>query len=103
MKVLDTNLTGAPAVAQPPASAPAQPSGLTGPSSGSSANGDRVELSGFAGKLGAVLGAQTQDRATRVAALAREYQAGRYNADASQTSHALVEETLNAAAGNEGV
>jgi hypothetical protein len=58
-----------------------------------------VELSGFTGKLGAVLGAQAQGRATQVAALAHAYQAGRYSADPQQTSRALVQETLSTAAG----
>ena len=99
MKVLDTNLMGASATTQSPAAAPPRQSGLTAPSAESSASGDRVELSGFTGKLGAVLGAQAQGRATRVAALSTEYQAGTYSADPQQTSRALVQETLSTAAG----
>lgn len=94
MKVLDTNLTGTAAASQTPSTAAPRQSGITAPSPGA-ANGDRVELSGFTGKLGQVLSGQTQDRAARVAALARQYQAGRYNADAQQTSRALVQETLD--------
>ncbi len=102
MKVQDTNLTGTLPAAPAPSAAPARQSGLTALSSGSSADGDRVELSSFTGKLGAMLGAQAQGQAARVSAIERDYQAGRYSADAQQTSHALVQETLGTAAGEKG-
>jgi len=94
MKVLDTNLTGTPAAAAPPAGSVTRQTGLTGAEPGKPASGDRVEFSGFAGKLGATLAAQSADRATRVAALSRDYQAGRYQPSSLATSRALVSETL---------
>jgi hypothetical protein len=94
MKVLDTNLTGTSAAAAPPAGSVTRPTGLTGAQPGKPASGDHVEFSGFAGKLGATLAAQSADRATRVVALARDYQAGRYQPDSLATSRALVSETL---------
>ena len=100
MKVLDTNLTGTSAAAAPPAGSVTRQTGLTGVKPGKTGGGDSVELSGFAGKLGATLAAQSAGRASRVAALARDYQAGSYQPDASATSRALVSETL--AAGNSG-
>jgi len=94
MKVLDTNLTGTSAAAAPPAGHIATQTSLTGPLAGKPGSGDSVEFSGFAGKLGATLAAQSADRATRVTALARDYQAGRYQPDSLVTSRALVSETL---------
>jgi hypothetical protein len=96
MKVLDTNLTGTSAVAAPPAGSVTRQAGLTGAQTGKPGSGDSVELSGFAGKLGATLCAQSADRASRVAVLARDYQAGRYQPDALTTSRALVSETVSA-------
>jgi len=94
MKVLDTNLMGTSAAAAPPAGSVTKQSGLTGTPAGTAGSGDRVEFSGFAGKLGATLAAQSAGRAARVMSLARDYQAGRYQTDSLATSRALVSETL---------
>ena len=91
MKVLDSHLA-ATSSASAPASITREPA--AGPATGRPAGGDRVELSGFAGKLGATLGAQSQERAARVAAFERDYQSGRYQVDARATSRALVSEAL---------
>ena len=96
MKVQDTNLTGTSGL--PPSGAATRQAGLAPPPAAKSGNGDRVELSGFAGKLGATLAAQSQDRAVRVAAIERNYQSGRYSADSNATSRALVTETVAATA-----
>jgi len=100
MKVLDTNLTGTSAAAASPTGSVSKQTGLTGAQAGKPGSGDRVEFSGFAGRLGATLAAQSADRAARVTALARDYQAGRYQPDSLATSRALVSETL--AAGEKG-
>jgi hypothetical protein len=75
MKIEDPNLTAPSAStgrAQPPAAAnPAGGRGANGPQR--SGGGDRVELSGFTGTLGAALATQSQARAQRVAALARDF------------------------------
>lgn len=97
MKVQDTNLTGTSGLPAPGA-VPRQ-AGVDAPASAKTGPGDRVELSGFAGKLGASLAAQSRDRAAQVAALERSYQAGGYSVDARATSRALVGEAL--AAGGE--
>lgn len=102
MKVLDTNLAGTSAASQAPSPVTVRQSGVSTSSPGLSGGGDRVELSGFTGKLSQALAGQTQDRATRVAALARDYQAGRYSGDANQTSHAIVQETLDASPAEKG-
>ena len=98
MKVQDTNLAGTAPSAAPPAGAVTPQSGLSRPHTGTLGSGDRVELSGFAGKLGATLAAQSGARAARVAALAVAYQSGRYRPDANATSHAIIQETLGASA-----
>ena len=99
MKVQDTTLTGTSALAAPPAGTVARPAGAGDTPAGRLGSGDRVEWSGFAGKLGATLAAQSADRAARVTALTRDYQAGRYKPDAQATSRAMVAETLDVTAG----
>ena len=56
--------------------------------------GDRVELSSTLGRLSRVISAHSAQRADRVQALAVEYQAGRYHADARTTSSAMIREAL---------
>ena len=102
MKVQDTSLTGTSARAAPPAGGVARPAGADDTPAGKLSSGDRVEWSGFAGKLGATLAAQSAGRASRVAALTRDYQAGRYQPDAQATSHAMVAEMLDVTAGQKG-
>ncbi len=97
MKVDNSKLTGAAAGGAPPAGAVGRQDGLRSTAPGRTAAGDRVELSGRAARIGALLGAESNARAGRVAALAREVQAGRYRPGAFETSRALVAETLAAA------
>jgi len=97
MRVQDPNLA-APSIATTPAAAPSAVA-ARGNAAGRAGDTDRVELSGFAGRLGGALQAQSQARAQRVAALEREFQAGNFARDAGQTSRAMVQETLNATAG----
>ena len=100
MKVEDPNLTAtslSSGRAQPPAATSAVGgSRADGPQR--SHSGDRVELSGFTGKLGAILATQSQARTQRVAALARAFQSGGLTVDAGAASHSLVSETLSATA-----
>jgi hypothetical protein len=98
MKVENSKLTGA-AGGAPPAGAVGRPDALRGTAPGQTATGDRVELSGAAARIGALLGAEANARTDRVAALAREVQAGRYRPDAFEASRAVVAETLGATAG----
>src|SRR5712692_3645317 len=101
MKIVDPNLN-ASSISSGRAQAPAAMS----PEAGAHTNGprrsdrgDRVELSGFTGKLGANLATQAQARTQRVAALAQDFQSGRHTVDAAATSRSLVSETLSATAG----
>ena len=100
MRVEDPNL----AASSIATATPAAPSAATarGNAVQHTGNTDRVELSGFAGRLGGALRAESQTRAQRVAELEREFQSGRFARDAGQTSRALVQETLNASAGEQG-
>jgi hypothetical protein len=98
MKVEDPSLT-----ASSVSSGRAQPPAAVSPGGGAHINGpqrpdsvDRVELSGFTGKLGATLATQSQARTQRVAALARDFQSGRLTVNADATSRSLVSETLSA-------
>ena len=100
MKVEDSNLTASSVAtgrAQPSTAAAPADTARPQPARGSE-SGDRVELSGFAGKLGQLLSAQAATRAQRVAALARDVQSGRHAMDALATSRGLVSEALSATA-----
>jgi len=74
---------------------------LTG-GSGKSANraaaasGDRVEFSGNLGRLSRTLSTYDTARATRVQALATQYQSGNYHPDSSATSRGMVSEAISA-------
>jgi hypothetical protein len=98
MKVENSNLTGAAAGGTPPAGAVGRENSLGSSAPGRTGTGDRVELSGSAAKIGTLLSVEARARAGRVAALARDFQSGRYQPDAAQTSRALVAETLGSAA-----
>lgn len=100
MRVQDPNLAATSIATTPPA-APASGAGRA-QAAELAGETDRLELSGFAGRLGNVLRAESQTRAQRVAALEREFQSGAYVRDAGPISRALVKETLNASAGEKG-
>ncbi|HVP46251.1 MAG TPA: hypothetical protein VMT32_06700 [Bryobacteraceae bacterium] len=95
MKIEDPNLTAA-SIATTPATAPGSAKGSTSERPGTD---DRVELSGFAGRLGSTLRADAQARSQRIAALARNYQSGSLRWDSRQTSRAIVNESLSSGAG----
>jgi hypothetical protein len=100
MRVEDPNLAASSIATTPPA-APST-AAARGSAAERASDTDRLELSGFAGRLGGALRAESQTRAQRVAALEREFQSGGFTRDAGQTSRALVQETLNASAGGKG-
>jgi hypothetical protein len=98
MRVYDTNLTGTSAAETGRAQetqkiergTQSQASRMGG------AGSDRVELSGALGRLSQTLSSFQQDRASRVQALAAEYQSGRYRPDSMATSGAMVSEAVAA-------
>ena len=98
MKVENSNLTGTAAGGAQPAGSVGRNDGPRSSDAGRTAAGDRVELSGRAARIGALLSAEASARTRRVAALAGEVEAGRYRPDASQASRALVAETLGTTA-----
>jgi len=61
----------------------------------SGSGGDRVEFSNTLGRLSQALSADEPGRATRVAQLQAQYQAGAYHADASATARGMVSEALS--------
>jgi anti-sigma28 factor (negative regulator of flagellin synthesis) len=58
-------------------------------SSGTSA-GDRVDLSSLGGRIAQALQGLSSQSAQRVSQLQKDFQAGRYQPDAQQISHAMV-------------
>jgi anti-sigma28 factor (negative regulator of flagellin synthesis) len=96
MKVYDRGLTGAE-------SAHTQDvqklgSNSTGKSStrGGDASGDRVEFSGNLGMLSRTLSTYDTSRASRVQALAAQFQSGNYRPDSAATSRGMISEALAA-------
>ena len=101
MRVYDVNLTSTSAAesgrAQESHKAGSAASGRAA-GSGTAGNGDRVEFSSTLGRLSQALAAFSSDRASRVQALASQYQNGHYRLDSAATSRAMVSETLSATA-----
>jgi anti-sigma28 factor (negative regulator of flagellin synthesis) len=97
MKVHDRNLTGASAAQTGPTRETSKTDrGTAGSASTPGASGDRVELSSSLGRLVQTLSTFQSNRASRVQALATEYQSGGYHADSLATSQGIVSETLAA-------
>jgi anti-sigma28 factor (negative regulator of flagellin synthesis) len=97
MKIYDLQLTGASATETGRAQESQRTEragGTGGRASGTSAYGDRVELSSTLGRLSQAISADETDRASRVQALAAQYQAGKYQPDALGTARGLVAEAL---------
>jgi Anti-sigma-28 factor, FlgM len=65
---------------------------------GAAPGGDRVDLSGLAGRISQSMQSLSARSAQRVSQLQREYQAGRYQPDAARIGHAVAAEWLSGAA-----
>jgi hypothetical protein len=63
---------------------------------GADTSGDRVEFSGNLGRLSRTLATYETGRASRVQALAAQYQGGTYRPDSAAISRGLVGEALSA-------
>jgi anti-sigma28 factor (negative regulator of flagellin synthesis) len=78
---------------------------LSNNSSGKTANrgtdstGDRVEFSGGLGQLSRTISAYDTSRASRVEALAAQYQSGNYQPDTAAISRSMVGEALGVGVG----
>ncbi len=100
MKIYDQNLTGTSAAGTGQAQKTQNLSRAatdTSPARGGvDGSNDRVEFSGTMSRLSRALGTFETTRASRVKALAVEYQSGKYKADPAATSKGLVSEALSA-------
>lgn len=99
MRIVDSTNTGNSASAQTSRAGQTQ---ATQPAGGGAAqrgkgaeSSDRVELSGFSGRVAEALRTDSQDRAGRVAKIAQAVQSGAYKVDARAVSHALVNEAIS--------
>ena len=95
MKVYDVNLTG-PSASEAGRSQEAQKADRESnsrPATGNSSS-DRVELSGTMARISRAVSSYSADRASRVQALAQNYQSGNYRPDSVQTSQGMVADAL---------
>ncbi|MBZ5620887.1 MAG: flagellar biosynthesis anti-sigma factor FlgM [Acidobacteriia bacterium] len=99
MRIYDVNLTGTSA-AESSRAQETPHSGRAGSArageAGAGGTGDRVELSNTLGRLSQAMSADGSARASRVQALAAEYQSGSYRPDSAATSRDMVAEALAA-------
>ena len=95
MKVYDSNLTGT-AAAGTGRTQDAQKPGRSEKSGTAGSGGpvDRVEFSNALGSLSRAISIDGSSRASRVQALAAQYQSGSYRPDSAATSRAMVSESL---------
>jgi hypothetical protein len=100
MKIYDRNLTGTSAAetgrTQESQNLSRTGTGKSATSSGVGGSPDRVEFSGTLGRLSRALSTFDSSRASKVQALAVEYQSGNYKPDSAATSRGLVTEALSA-------
>jgi anti-sigma28 factor (negative regulator of flagellin synthesis) len=95
MRIYDRNLTGTAAAESGRAQKTDRfETGSAGGAAGS--GGDRVELSSTLGRLAKVLGADHSDRASKVAALAAQYQSGNYRSNPAAISRGMVTDAISA-------
>jgi hypothetical protein len=100
MKINDRNLTGASAAetgrAQEAKNLSRAATDTSPARGGAGGSNDRVEFSGTMSRLSRALATFESTRASRVQALAVEYQSGKYKPDPVATSKGLVSEALSA-------
>lgn len=98
MRIYDRNSTGASASeserAQEIQRIDQEESARRG-AAGADSVGDRVELSSTLARLSGALAAHGSHRASRVQALAAQYQAGKYRPDSAATASGMVAEALS--------
>ena len=97
MRIYDVNLTGSSA-AESGRAQETQRSDRAGATrtagAGGSGSSDRVEFSSTLGRLSEAMSADGSARASRVQALAAQYQSGSYRPDSLATSKGMVSEAL---------
>jgi len=96
MKVVDRNLNSGAAVETGRTQETQRASSTTGSAATAQPrNGDRVEFSSTLGSLAKAMTAFNYSNASKVQALAAQYQSGTYQADSVATSRAMVAQALN--------
>jgi anti-sigma28 factor (negative regulator of flagellin synthesis) len=100
MKIYDRNLTGTSAAetgrTQESQNLSRAATGKSANTGGVDGSTDRVEFSGTLSRLSRVLNTFESTRASRVEALAGQYQSGNYKPDSAATSKGLVAEAVSA-------
>ena len=97
MKIQDRNLTGTSAAETSRAQESQQLSRTgTAKSAAGDGSGDSVEFSGTLSRLSRTLTTFESSRASRVQALASQYQSGNYKPDSAATSKGMVSEAMSA-------
>ena len=100
MKIYDRNLTGTSATetgrAQESQNLSRAGTGKSPTRGGVDGSNDRVEFSGTLSRLSRALTTFKSTRASRVQALAVEYQSGKYKPDSAATSKGIVAEAISA-------
>ena len=93
MKVYDVNLTG-PSASESGRAQETQKADRDSNSRPATANssGDRVELSGTMARISRAVSSYSTDRASKVQALAQQYQSGNYRPDSVKTSQGMIAE-----------
>lgn len=97
MRVENRNLTGATAAESGRAQETEKFNRNQGVQTGTGAidkTGDRVELSSTLATLSRAMSANSSERASRVQALAAQYQSGNYQPDSAATARGMVSEAL---------
>ena len=95
MRVYESNISGAAAAGTGRTQEARGTETTAGkPASSSNALGDRVELSQALGSLAKAMTVDSASRASRVAALAAQYQSGSYQPNSQATAASLMAEAL---------
>ena len=96
MRIYDVNLTGASAAESGRAQETQRSGAASSRSAGAGAYGanDRVEFSSTLGRLSQAMSADETTRASRVQALAAQFQNGTYRPDSLATSRGMVADAL---------
>ena len=98
MRIDDQNLTSVPSESgrTQEAQRVGREDGLRSGSGTAGSGGDQVELSSALGSLSRAMTAYGSGRQSQVAALAAQYQSGKYRPDSQATSRAMISEALAA-------
>ncbi len=98
MKINDNHLHGTAASAQTGGIQPGQ-SGRSDAKSRNGGQGDRVDISSFAGQISQSLSAADSSRTAHVEAVAAAVRSGTYRVDSQALSRSIVDEALSPSGG----